>query len=99
MSKSKRKNRSETEHIRGYIRELEKEIRSLRGQLKQYEKYERSQDSETARDREDTFPSLEVPKLTKPCESCGKGTVIETLEIMGKIYGTCNVCDYKERMK
>jgi hypothetical protein len=83
--------------MRGILREYEKEIRSLRQQLRQYEKYEhRSQDEEYRTDSEDTEVEL---KMTKHCNSCGKGVVIQTLEILGKVYGTCNVCDYNERMK
>jgi hypothetical protein len=82
------------------VRELEKEIRSLRQQLRQYEKYQRNQDEEERYDSEDTYPNLEI-KLTKPCEQCGpgKGVVVETLEIMGKTYGTCNTCGYNDRIK
>lgn len=97
MAKTKNKTHSELEAMRGYVRELEKEIRSLRQQVRQYEKYERvSQDVEVSNDTEDTYVK---PKLTKPCQECGKGHIIETLEIMGKIYGTCNVCEFKTRMK
>lgn len=53
-----------------------------------------------SRDSEDTYPDLEV-KLTKDCQNCGpgKGKVVETLEIMGKTYGTCNICGYNDRIK
>ena len=97
MSKTKNKTRTEAEHYRGIIREYEKEIKSLRQQLRQYEKYSRSQDSSenSGYDNEDTFVEK---KLIKSCDNCGKGTVIETLEILGKIYGTCDTCGYNERM-
>ncbi len=97
MAKTKRKTHSEVEASRGIIRELEKEVRSLRQQLRQYEKYEqRSQDIEYSNDNEDTHVEL---KLTMDCDSCGKGKMIETLELGGKIYGTCNVCDHRGRMR
>lgn len=49
-------------------------------------------------DSEDTYP--ELPKLfTKPCENCGKGKVIETLQIGDKIYGRCDTCDTNDRIK
>lgn len=99
MSKSKQKNRSDLEHLRGYNRELEKEVRSLRKQLKQYEKYERiSQDDNDIASSEDTYPEIEF-KLTKDCSSCGKDKIVESLEIMGKHYGTCATCGYSERLK
>jgi hypothetical protein len=96
LAKTKQKSRSESEHFRGILKEYEKEIRSLRQQLRQYEKYDRSQDEESSSDSEDTQVQL---LMTKDCTCCGKGKVIETLQIMGKTYGTCNMCDYKERLK
>lgn len=97
MGKTKRKNHSELEHLRGITREYEAEIRRLRKQLRQYEKYDRQDYSdEESKDSEDTFIKL---KLTKECSICGKGTVIQTLEIQNKIYGTCNHCGFNERIK
>lgn len=94
MSKTPRKTKSEVEHLRGYVRELERLVRSLQQQLRQYEKYEqKSQDEEIVTDTEDTFPSLKVK-----CDSCGKGTFDE-YEIMGKIIGTCNICGERRRLK
>lgn len=49
-------------------------------------------------DSEDTYPDLPM-LLTKPCEACGKGKVVETLQIQGKVYGRCNVCETNERIK
>ena len=99
LSKSKQKNRSELEHLRGIVREYEKEIRSLRKQVRSFEKYEQvSQDEEVSTSSEDTYPDKEIV-LSKDCDSCGKGKVIQTLEIMGKVYGTCNVCGTNDRIK
>ena len=95
MSKTKRKNRSDTEFLRGYIRELEKEVRSLQKQVKASEKWNRSQDEEIARDSEDTYPDI---KKSCECLNCGKGKVVETLEIVGKVYGECDVCGFKGRI-
>jgi hypothetical protein len=86
------------EVLRGYIRELEKEVRSLRSQLKQFEKYERTSQTYREADVEDEKLEQSQP-LTKDCESCGKGKVVETLEILGKVYGTCNVCGQNDRIK
>lgn len=82
--------------LRGYIRELEKNIRSLQKQLRSYEKYERVE-HEVISDSEDTFPK--DVKLTKDCSICGKGKMVETLEIMGKTYGECANCGTKGRIK
>ncbi len=96
MSKTKNKTHSEVENSRGIIRELQKEVKSLRQQLRQYEKYDRSQEIETKSDSEDTEDSR---LMTKDCNNCGKGIVVETLQIMDKVYGTCQHCGYNERMK
>lgn len=97
MAKTRNKTHSEVESMRGYVRELEKEIRSLRQQLRQYEKYERSQDTEYQSDSEDTH--IEI-KFSKPCVECGKGKVVETLNLGHRgIYGECGVCGFKGRMK
>jgi hypothetical protein len=95
MSKTPRKTKSEVEHLRGQVRELERLVRSLQQQLRQYEKYEqKSQDEELVTDNEDTFPS----SFRVKCDSCGKGTFDE-YEIMGKVIGTCNICGERRRLK
>ena len=97
MAKTKQKTGTEVEHLRGVVREYEKEIRSLRKQLRQLEKYEQNgQDSDTATDTEDTYVEK---KFSIPCESCGKGRMIETLEIRGKLYGSCGICEHKGRIR
>jgi hypothetical protein len=98
LAKTKQKNRSEIEAMRGYVRELEKEIRSLRKQLRSYEKYEQtSQDESIQTDTEDTHVEL---KFSIPCSDCGKGKMIETLNLgIRGIFGECGVCGFKGRMK
>lgn len=100
MSKSQRKTHSEVEHLKGKIKEQEKLIRSLQKQLKQLEKREHLvdnliQDTETSRDSEDTY--RELPKAVR-CDDCGKGILVE-YEIMNKVFGTCNICGFRKRMK
>lgn len=97
MSKTKNKTHSELEDARGYVRKLEAEIRSLRQQLRSYEKYERiSQDEDHSNDSEDTKVDL---LLTKDCDSCGKGKLVETLQLGDKIYGVCSHCGGHGRIK
>lgn len=97
MSKTKNKTRSEVEHLRGMVREYEKEIRSLQKQVRAYEKYEmRSQDIEIATDTEDTEVELKMKKL---CFDCGKNYMIETLNLgVRGVFGEC-VCGAKGRLK
>jgi hypothetical protein len=95
LSKTKQKNRSEHEVLRGYIRELEKQIRALRSQVKSYEKYDRSQDEEQYNDTEDTAPNL---KFTKDCDNCGKGKLVETFTFGNNTYGTCGHCGHSGKI-
>ncbi len=98
MAKTKNKSHSELENVRGIIREYEKEIRSLRQQLRQYEKYEaRSQDDEIGTDSEDTHVEM---KMTKDCDSCGKGKLVETLNLGHRgIFGHCAHCGFHGKIK
>lgn len=83
--------------MRGYIRELEKEVKSLRRQVRQYEKYDRTVQSsdEKLNDSEDTKPDL---KRTKNCPSCEKHKMVETLDLGAKgVYGEC-ICGFKGKM-
>lgn len=75
------------------IRSLRKENKSLKQRIKQLEKAEHI--FEERLDPEEIEPP--VQKL-HTCESCGKGKLIE-FEIMNKVYGTCNVCSERVRLK
>jgi hypothetical protein len=96
---SRKKDKSELEHLRGIIRELEKENRQLRQRLKHAEKWEVDEstqdDGDTPKDSEDTLPKL----LTADCDNCGRGKLVQSLELRGKIYGTCNICKANGRIK
>lgn len=99
MAKTKNKSHNQLENTKGYIRELEKEIKSLRQQLRSYEKYERnisSQDTEYDSSSEDTRPNL---KRTKHCDNCGKSKIVETLDL-GKhgVFGRCDHCGFTGKM-
>ncbi len=95
----KNKSKNGEEWLRGQIRELQKENRALKKQLKQLQKkehiFDESQDEEVCGDSEDTH--IELPKLIK-CEDCGKGVYVE-YELMGKVFGTCNICNNRKRLK
>lgn len=99
----KKREKSGEEFWRSRVRELEKENKSLKQKLKRLEKREHlveelSQDEEMISDSEDTF--VQLPKLTK-CDDengCGKGIYIE-MELMGKVYGKCNICGNNKRLR
>lgn len=98
MAKTKNKSHSELENVRGVIREYEKEIRSLRQQLRQFQKYEaRSQDDEVKTDTEDTHVEM---KMTAECLNCGKGKLVETLNLGHRgVFGQCAHCKFHGRIK
>lgn len=82
--------KSEVDHYKGLLREAEKTIRKLQQELRYYQKYEQT----TVTEVED----IPETKPAKPCHECGKGFMDE-FEIVGKVYGTCNVCGHRERLK
>lgn len=96
----KKREKNSEEWYKGRIRELEKENRALKRQLREIEKKEHifdenSQDDEIATDSEDTYPAA---RRLSQCGDCGKG-LIEEYEIMGKVIGTCNICGFRKRLK
>lgn len=95
----KRREKDPLEFYKGKLREANKRIKQLEQEVKALRKhehqYEISQDEETKTDSEDTF--IELKPLTR-CEDCGKG-YMEEFEIMDKVYGTCNVCSHRKRLK
>lgn len=99
MGKVKNKEGSQTRFLEGEIRRLKKVVRSLESEnraLKKHEhQYEIIQDEEYTNDSEDTHPQL---KKGIPCEICGKGFYVE-FEIRHMIYGTCNICESRKKLK
>lgn len=91
----KQRDKSPEEYWRGKFREADKENRSLRKQLRQYEKY--SQDEEIAEDSEDTQPKNIQPVIAR-CFHCGNG-LLSTWELAGKTYESCDTCDHRKRIK
>lgn len=99
MSKdtSRKRDKSEVDHLRGRIRELESEVKQLMRQLRYYEK--RSTTTSLEEIKPFGEPKIKPVKL-QPCESCGKGHYNE-FELMGKVFGTCNIeaCGHRKRLK
>lgn len=98
MAKTKRKDHKKNESERGYIRELEKQVRSYQKKLRQYEKYEqRGPSDEIVNDSEDTDKEL---LMVQDCNVCGKGKMVETLNLGAHgVFGCCNVCETRGKMK
>jgi len=82
------------EYYLSEIRQLKKLVKSLRQRIRQLEKNE--QIFEDSQDDTEELPIGTQPIL--PCKECFKGT-LETFEIVGKVYATCNVCGDRTRLK
>jgi hypothetical protein len=103
LGKTKNREGSEIRYLQGEIRRLNKIIRHLESQVKSHERhqhfYEVSQDDkEVAADTEDS--TFEMKKLIR-CEGdegCGKG-FFQEIVILDKVYGSCNVCERRKRLK
>lgn len=89
----RKKDKNETDHLRGLIREKDKQIAALTRQIKYLEKREH-----LAEVLADEPEYEEPPKPQKRCDACGKGHYVE-FEIANKCYGTCNICEDRKRLK
>ena len=89
VEKKRNQDRNETEHLKGIIRELEKQVRQLKQELRYYKKRP---------EKEQETLELETKESRIPCDDCGKGFYDEFL-LLDKVYGTCDTCDSRKRLK
>lgn len=94
QQRDRKQDKSETEHLKGIVRQQSKRIRQLEKLVRQYEKYERSTSTPSSIDDE----ILEEIKPKTRCTECHKG-FYEEFEFIGKIIGTCNICDHRKKLK
>jgi hypothetical protein len=97
MAKTKQKTSSETEHQKGLIRELQKQVKALTRQLKYLEKRDHLNDLPEP-DACDEPISILVTEMKVPCLECGAG-FYDALPILDKVYGNCNSCGHNKRLK
>lgn len=86
---AKRKTHKESEHKDGIIREQAKLIKSLKQQLRQFQKYGNDYTAEEVEEE------LEEIIRKTPCNCCGKG-YYEEFDAGIKIILTCNVCQNRK---
>ena len=96
MAKTPKKSHNELKFLKEQIRDLQKENRRLKRQVKQTEKYAHIPEETTSQEVEEV--EIEVIKNKLECLECGKGHY-EEFEIMDRIYGTCNICEDRKRIK
>lgn len=94
----KKRDKSSEEWYRGKLREQDKELRSLRKEVKHLKKhehfYEGQDDKEVSISSEDTIPKTLAKRV---CDSCGKGE-IRTFELIGRVFEECSVCDFRKKI-
>lgn len=89
MGKSKNKNKSEVEFLRG-------QIRQLKAELKYYKKREHI--SNTPPDDDLDYDDVQDISAARPCPRCGKGILVE-YDFKYALLMKCSHCEYDERRK
>ncbi len=89
MGKSRNRSKTEVQHLKGRIRQLE-------AQLKFFQKREHLVDTDQDDGLVDNFETEDVK--VNLCENCGKGHVTE-IDLGFLIIGKCNVCETKTKRK
>ena len=92
MSKTKNKERSEIELLRGRIRKLESLCRQLRKRNKQLEKKTHFHENIIG-----DFADTITPK-GETCPECGKGQ-ITTVDLKFLLIKSCSLCEYRKKIK
>lgn len=100
---ARKKDKNESEHLRGEIRELEKQNKQLRRRLTKYEKSKHIYNDLISDYEEIISEHVIIEKIVPKskatrCPSCHEGAM-EEYEIMGKVIGTCNSCGHRKRVK
>lgn len=90
MSKTKNKNHSELEHLRGQNKQLKSENRQLKRQLKNLEN--------RAHFYEEVIEDVTEDLNIDTCFECGKGN-LQVLDLKHVKFIHCDLCGYKERQK
>lgn len=88
----------EIDRLQKEIRELKATNRSLVKQLKKltkgFNKEEQERLMDTFVNEEKEAPDDRSRQGNSRCSHCGKGFIIET-DVAGRIFHSCNTCDYK----
>lgn len=87
MGKSKNRERSEVEYLKG-------EVRRLRKLLRQFEKSKHIYEAIDLHDPE----TIELPKVDK-CSDCGKGEIKLILNFGNRMIYECSLCNYRRTEK
>lgn len=88
MGKSRNKNHSEVQFLRGRIKELEKELKYFRRQAREHEEIIDDVISDTE------FELIGVNR----CQKCRKG-VVQVFDFIFAELHKCTTCDYEKKQK
>lgn len=91
MSKTKRKERSETEYLRGQIKKLESENRQLRKRIRQLDKRSHLYD-----DLVEAVAEEIKPKADK-CNKCGEG-ILNFVKLNHLSFIVCDNCKNRTKL-
>jgi len=103
MSKTKSKDHnSELQRLRQEIRELTKRCRQQERLLTKYSKQEHFYAD--IKDEVEELVAIKEEAATKkelqvPCETCHEGHYQNLFEALDKLYGSCNSCGHRKRLK
>lgn len=91
MAKTRRRERSETEYLRGQIKKLESENRQLKKRVKQLDR--------KAHFYEDLVDEgvEEIDFKAERCPQCKNGTIF-LLDLKYVKFQTCTECDYRKKV-
>ena len=91
MSKTKNKNHSEIEHLRGQLKSEKSKNRQLRKRIRELEKRQHMFEDLTAEAMED----LEVKE--EKCQDCGKGTLM-VVDLKHVKFLVCDHCHERTKL-
>lgn len=92
MSKTRQKEKSEIELLRGKVRKLESTCRRLRKENNALKKRMHFTENVIDEVAEDIEPKAET------CQNCGKGE-LAVVDLVHVLIESCNLCEYRKRIK
>jgi predicted RNase H-like nuclease (RuvC/YqgF family) len=98
MAKSKGGS-SEIEHLRGQIREKDKEIKKLKAELTRFRKRETQLTDVEEREKELSYVEAAPKKKKDTCPDCLEGTLMSNPIGVSRVLKTCNKCTYRITIK
>ena len=92
MAKTRQQTHSEVEHLRGLVREKDKQIRRLRRENRALKK--------RAHFNEEVIDDVadEIAPKGELCPKCGKGS-ITVVDLVHLLIESCDSCEYRKKMK